>query len=140
MTSPNKRRAPRGNRNALKHGFYARPFHPVDLSDPTKLNPSGLDAEIALMRVLMRRLVESSRGLTDFASLTELVRSFTLASLAFTLLLRTRCWIEGKSDDEFEALRQDSASLMAARQAARLAGQKAASAASLPARPDSTSN
>lgn len=139
MPIPSKRRpaaCSRRSRSARKHRFYARPFDPVNLPD----YPAGSDPEIALLRALLRRLDASSRDLTSPASLSELVAGFTLASLAFTRLLRVCDGIEARSDAEFEALRQDSAGLIAARQAARLAGQKAASAASLPSRPDRTSN
>jgi hypothetical protein len=137
MTSPRKRGAPKGNRNALKHGFYARQLDPIDLADLAKIeDPTGLDAEIALMRVLMRRLVESSRGLTDFESLSRLARAVTFVSLAFTRLLRTRCLIKGKPDEMGDAIRQ---ALMELNFDQPAQGQ-AASAASLPARPDPNSN
>ena len=69
-------------------------MEPADLADLAKLSPTGVDAEIALARVLIRRLVASSRSLTDFHDISDLVRTFTLASLAFTRLLRTRTMVE----------------------------------------------
>jgi hypothetical protein len=50
-----------GNRNAFKHGFYAKGCHPLELSDLSTALGEGLTDEIALLRVIIRRVF-------DFAS------------------------------------------------------------------------
>jgi hypothetical protein len=59
---PGRRRragAPPGNTNALKHGFYTRRFKRAHLAGVESTDSSGLIEEIALIRVITRRLVES---------------------------------------------------------------------------------
>ena len=54
-----KRGAPMGNRNALKHGFYARVLdeaEKLDLEAASDVN--GIDDEIALLRVKIKSLLE----------------------------------------------------------------------------------
>ena len=53
-----KRGAQAGNTNALKHGFYSRQFREIDLSDLDALQ-AGLEQEIAMLRVQMRRSLET---------------------------------------------------------------------------------
>ena len=52
---PRRRGAPFGNRNALKHGFYARNFDPGDTKDLDEHEFDGLTDEIILLRVYIRR-------------------------------------------------------------------------------------
>jgi len=47
-----------GNTNALKHGFYSRQFREIDLSDLDSMQ-AGLEQEIAVLRVQMRRALET---------------------------------------------------------------------------------
>ena len=47
-----------GNRNALKHGFYARKMIPLELSDLETALGDGLADEIALLRVIIRRVFD----------------------------------------------------------------------------------
>lgn len=49
--------APKGNQNALKHGFYARSLSDQESADLVSLMASGeLDDELAMTRVLIRRI------------------------------------------------------------------------------------
>jgi hypothetical protein len=45
-----------GNRNALKHGFYSKLFKPGELDDLNAVLADGLTDEIAMLRVVVRRL------------------------------------------------------------------------------------
>lgn len=45
-----------GNTNALKHGFYSGKFRAVELGDLEGSVQDGLGDEIALMRVMIRRV------------------------------------------------------------------------------------
>ena len=50
--------APEGNWNAFKHGFYSKRFRPLELSDLDTALGDGLEDEIALLRVIIRRVFE----------------------------------------------------------------------------------
>ena len=104
------RGAPRGNKNALKHGFYSRELAPTDLDGFKNLDPLSLDNEIILLRAILRRLVAASRGITDFDRLSSLMRTCAFASLSLTRLMRTRFLIQGKSsllsDEVDEAIQE----------------------------------
>ena len=47
-----------GNRNALKHGFYAKGYIPLELADLDTALGDGLTDEIALLRVIIRRVFD----------------------------------------------------------------------------------
>ena len=47
-----------GNQNALKHGFYARKMIPLELADLDTALGDGLADEIALLRVIIRRVFD----------------------------------------------------------------------------------
>jgi hypothetical protein len=54
-----KRRAPPGNQNAFKHGFYSSPFRHQELHALSQSSVLELADEIALMRVATARLLAS---------------------------------------------------------------------------------
>jgi len=65
MTKTNKSLVPArkrggqpGNRNALKHGFYSPRFADLELSDLDAVFCDGLTDEIALLRVIIRRVFD----------------------------------------------------------------------------------
>jgi hypothetical protein len=97
------RGAQKGNRNALKHGFYSRQFNPRDLAALSKIRPSSLDSEIALMRTFIRRLTESSQDIVDYPGLYDLLRLLCLASSSLPRLVRARHLIEGNVDEDTAA-------------------------------------
>ena len=101
MTTPPKRPrgAPPGNLNALKHGFYARRFPKTELADLENHNFTGLAEEIALMRLLIRRLVEQTRDLTDLNQTLLLVRAVCLAAGNLNRLLKTHQLLSSASSD-----------------------------------------
>ena len=55
------RGAPKGNKNALKHGFYSRHFRQAELQDLDVLTDAStsLLSEIAALRVAARRMSEA---------------------------------------------------------------------------------
>ena len=61
MANKKSRGAQPGNANALKSGFYSRTFSEAELVEIGRLAVAelGLDEEIAMLRVLMRRVLES---------------------------------------------------------------------------------
>jgi hypothetical protein len=58
--------APKGNLNALKHGYYSRRFRKLETSDLARLEEdNGLIGEITLLRVLIRRVFEAANEEAD---------------------------------------------------------------------------
>ena len=53
-----KQGAQPGNHNAFKHGFYAKKYFPLELSDLSTALGDGLTDEIALLRVIIRRVFD----------------------------------------------------------------------------------
>jgi hypothetical protein len=103
MPTPRRRGAQPGNKNALKHGFYARSFSNLEDRDLQTVAASDLTSEIAMLRVALRRVFDSSSAATDpdtaHAALTVLGQSASrLAGL-----LRNQRLLEGSSSVEVAA-------------------------------------
>jgi hypothetical protein len=86
-----KRGAQPGNTNSLKHGFYSRRFRKIELEDlATALSPGLLD-EIAMLRVVMRRVfdhaTDTQRDLEDWSNALDILG---MASTRLARLLRTQ--------------------------------------------------
>jgi hypothetical protein len=79
--SKRKRGAPRGNRNALKHGFYARSFSASEKSSLDLGILGDFKDEIPLLRVLIARTAQSLKEEKDLSFEGKLcaLRTFTLA-------------------------------------------------------------
>lgn len=65
MTSDRKRGGQPGNTNALKHGFYSKFFSDFELQDLDGALASGLDDEISLLRVFIRRITDQVFNAND---------------------------------------------------------------------------
>jgi len=95
-TSPRRRGAQPGNKNALKHGFYARAYKSGELSDLDEMLNTGLQDEITMIRVATRRVIDY---ISDFASPSEAVMTLGALGLAATrlaTLLRTQKILDGQ--------------------------------------------
>ena len=86
----NKRGAPYGNQNAYKHGFYARHFTPQEVTDFEEMEPLDVLNEIELVRVLMRRVVESLQSATTHAENLDTLRAICLGNFTLSRLIRTQ--------------------------------------------------
>ena len=76
-----KRGAPKGNQNARKHGFYSRALseaEQVELEQASSVE--GIDQEIALLRLKLREVVETSPDRIDL----QLEAANTIARLIRT--------------------------------------------------------
>jgi len=71
MNTPRHRGGQLGNANALKHGFYTRRFKEKDISGVEQINVKDLAEEVALIRILARRLVEASSPSADLYELDD---------------------------------------------------------------------
>jgi hypothetical protein len=80
-----KRGGQPGNFNALKHGFYSRRFTRQELEDLENAMQEGLQDEITLLRVQIRRLADFSGAGSDQK---EAIQTLTAISLGCTRLAR----------------------------------------------------
>ncbi|MBN1934341.1 MAG: hypothetical protein JW934_06735 [Anaerolineae bacterium] len=79
-----------GNANAYKHGFYSRKWKLRDRKGLENIETVDLANEIALLRVYIRRLIESAQdGVSDLNDL-QVIRALSLASTALNRLVRTQ--------------------------------------------------
>jgi hypothetical protein len=85
---PNPRGAPRGNLNALKHGFYSRLFHACEANDLNGDDSSSLQHEITLLRVMIRRTMELADGIDDLKEATRALDALGAAAGRLANLLR----------------------------------------------------
>ena len=99
-TNP-RRGAPRGNTNAFKHGYYSRRYRSLELSDLDAALSDGLDDEISLLRVIIRRVFEYANDAEDQDLDTWSKALSTLGAAATRLggLLRTQQLISGGNND-----------------------------------------
>jgi hypothetical protein len=79
----NKRGAPLGNKNALKHGFYSRDYRATDHTSLETADQHGLAEEISLVRLHLRNLSEHARNASTLAEYLDVLRvmGFYLAQL-----------------------------------------------------------
>jgi hypothetical protein len=87
---PNPRGAPKGNLNALKHGFYSRLFNASEASDLHDDQTSNLEQEITLLRVMMRRTMKLADGIDDLSQATRVLDALGAASSRLASLLRAQ--------------------------------------------------
>jgi hypothetical protein len=85
----NKGGAPRGNRNALKHGFYAQKFNPNEIKDLERLELQ-LDSEINLLRVFMRRLASMADEFSSLEQGMEFLRAISFATYNISRIYKIR--------------------------------------------------
>ena len=115
MSTPSRRRgAPPGNLNALKHGFYSRQLRLLRgasvviensnrADDPTEETASartGLEDEITLLRVYIRRVVELGAGTEDIFAALGILRVLSLAVATLNRLVKTQSVLDALAGDE----------------------------------------
>ncbi len=94
------RGAPKGNFNAFKHGYYSRRYRPLELSDLDAALSDGLDDEISLLRVIIRRVFEyADAEAQDLDTWSKALSTLGAASTRLGGLLRTQQLISGGSTD-----------------------------------------
>jgi hypothetical protein len=95
-----------GNLNALKHGFYSRQFRKAELTDLDTCQFAGLNDEIAMLRVYLRRLVESGQDVSSFTEMLNLGRVLCLTSSSLTRMLRAQQALGSVKDEWSRAILQ----------------------------------
>jgi hypothetical protein len=86
----NSRGAPKGNLNALKHGYYSRLFHASEATDLDVDQYSNLEHEITLLRVMIRRTMELADGIDDLREATRALDALGAAASRLSNLLRAQ--------------------------------------------------
>jgi len=103
--SSRKRGAQPGNQNALKHGFYSRQFNTQDLQDLEMDGTPGMQSEIAMMRVVMRRVFEQAHAeAADLEAWALALSTLGLAANRVSHLLKTDRLLIGTQDEVSSAL------------------------------------
>jgi len=97
-----RRGAPPGNLNALKHGFYSHLFRKIELGDLQALPMEGLEDEIGMLRVLIRRVMELAQDVQDLDQALRLLSTLSLATANLSRLVKTQHLLS-TSFSEFDA-------------------------------------
>jgi hypothetical protein len=112
---PNPRGAPKGNLNALKHGFYSRLFHSTETVDLPDDATTSLEHEITLLRVMIRRTMQLADGIDDLHEATRVLDALGAAASRLSNLLRTQKSLKqtqpGLADEISIAIQQVNAEL-----------------------------
>jgi hypothetical protein len=96
-----------GNINRLKHGFYSRRFRQLEQADLESIPARGLQDEIALMRVTIRRVFEFAvEEAADLKTWAQALAVLGAASSRLANLLRTEKLLDDGSSEVASALSQ----------------------------------
>ena len=87
------RGAPKGNLNNLKHGFYSRAFRSQDITDLESQLAGGLQDEIIMLRVAVRRVFTYCQQEEDPEKLMTALNVLAMASARLANMLRTQKWL-----------------------------------------------
>ena len=94
-----------GNINAIKHGFYSRRFQDLEAKDLETVLREGLEDEIALMRVMIRRVFDyANDNAGDLEGWTGTLSALGAASTRLAGMLRTQKLFAGSKSDALDAL------------------------------------
>ncbi len=93
----------RGNLNALKHGYYSRQFHEGEIADLEEQFTEGLQDEIAMMKVITRRVLELAEGTDSLGEGLSLLGGMGLATTRLASLMKAQKLVFGGMDS-FESV------------------------------------
>ncbi len=102
MSTGRKRGGQPGNLNALKHGFYSKHFQKAELQDLEEAR--DLQEEIAMMRVVTRRLLRMARGCKEMGEMVNVLGALGLASTRVAGLMKAQKYLGGNQDSEDEII------------------------------------
>ncbi len=109
LSPARKRGAPPGNINALKHGFYSKRFNSGELLDLLDIPEGSIHNEIAVLRVLTRRVVELMENDAPDPVILDFYKIVGQMCMQISTLLRTQKLLDGNEDDRatiFKAIAQ----------------------------------
>jgi hypothetical protein len=98
-----KRRAQPGDQSEPKRGFYRRYFEALEANDLDLLLSDGLEDEISMMRVVTRRVLKLSRGVTNLDEAITILGALGDASTRLAGLLKTQKTLGSEKTDEVTA-------------------------------------
>lgn len=85
--------APNGNKNALRHGFYARELGVVSPAKLDEYELRNLMGEVSMLKDYMHILYTKNLDSSDPIVLTETLRALSLAGMAVSRLLLVHCQV-----------------------------------------------
>ena len=83
-----------GNLNAFKHGFYSRAFQWHERTDIDDLVIGGLDDEIHMLRVNMRRFMQLAEGVEDLDRAARVLDVLGMSATRLASMLKVQRFIE----------------------------------------------
>ena len=92
------RGAPKGNLNALKHGFYSKRFRAGEIDDLLNVPVGSLNEEIAMLRVFTRRAAELVDAGEHPEALLPVYDFIGKMCMRLSNLMRTEKILEGRID------------------------------------------
>ncbi len=101
-----KRGGQRGNRNSLKHGFYSRRFSAEEINDLEVFLSEGLTDEIAMLRVVARRLLTLADEAKDLDAMISVTGTLSTVTTRLAGLLRTEKALNGNANDITDTISQ----------------------------------
>jgi len=108
MAEQRKRGGQPGNRNALKHGFYSGRYREIEDSELQTVLSQGLEDEIGLLRVVMRRVFEYANKTEkpEAESWISTLSALGVASTRLAGLLKTQKILGGDGNEIAKTLAQ----------------------------------
>ncbi len=104
-TGESKRK--RSGANALKQGYYAKSFNQAEAADLEEIGQEAdLSSEIAMMRVVIRRVFEAADDCAELEAWVSVLRSLGAASTRLSGLLKAQKQLAGGGGEIAEALSQ----------------------------------
>jgi flavodoxin len=100
-SSPNRKPGGQpGNLNALKHGFYSRGFNELELSDLEVIFETGLQSELAMLRVAIRRFFDLTDGTETLETAGQTLSLLSMAAGKLAAITRIQHMLGGDQKDE----------------------------------------
>jgi hypothetical protein len=100
-----KRGAPRGNTNALKHGFYSKQFRDQEWQDLDAVETQITD-EVVMLRVYLRRLLVLADNVTDIDTMQSILATVGVTSSRIAKLLQTHQILTGNDSNLSTSIEQ----------------------------------
>ncbi len=106
-TQRRKRGAQPGNRNAYKHGFYASPFSRQEINSLEDVQ-NGMADEIAMLRLLMRRIMgQSDERDRSFDETLQTLQRLSLVANRLAKLIKVHHELTGDQADDLRELKKE---------------------------------
>jgi hypothetical protein len=98
------RGAPLGNRNAYKHGFYARRLPGSHVAGLEYTGTKSLEDEISMLRIFIRRVIDLGGATEDLDQAINILRIVSFAAMGLNRLIRTQLTIADPYNEPMDKL------------------------------------